>query len=144
MTDVPAPVGEDELMGYVDGRLSPERAEAVRAYLAAHPEAHERLSHYAEQRQALRAVFASVDGSIPTRLRIPRLIAERRRRDVRRIIEIAAAICLLAVGGIGGWSARDFMSPLASPASVLAARTIMRVISPTPTGLVNSDASGRP
>ena len=57
MTDLPGPIGDDELMAYVDGRLSPDRAEAVGSYLAAHPEIRERLSQFAEQRQALRAAF---------------------------------------------------------------------------------------
>jgi anti-sigma factor RsiW len=126
VTDLPGPVGDDELMAYVDGRLSTDRAEAVGSYLAAHPEIRDRLSQYAEQRQALRAAFDErADGPIPTRLRLTRLIAERQRRQRRRFAEIAAAILLVAFGGIGGWSARDLMSPHASPPSTLAVGTIM-------------------
>jgi len=126
VTDLPGPVGDDELMAYVDGRLSPDRAEAVGSYLAAHPEIRERLSQFAEQRQALRAAFGErAEGPIPTRLRLTRLIAERQRRRGRRLAEIAAAILLVALGGIGGWTARDLMSPRASPPSALAAGTIM-------------------
>jgi anti-sigma factor RsiW len=126
MTDLPGPVGDDELMAYVDGRLSPDRAEAVGLYLAAHPEIRERLSQYADQRQALLAAFGERGaGPIPTRLRLTRLLAERRRRRRRRFAEIAAAICLVALGGAGGWTARDLMFPQASPASALAAGTIM-------------------
>jgi len=60
------------------GGLSPERAEAVDAYLAAHPEgAGARLSQYAEQRQALRAAFAAqAGGPIPPRLRVAHLPRE--------------------------------------------------------------------
>jgi anti-sigma factor RsiW len=62
------PVEEDDLQARIDGRLPPERAEAVDAYLAAHPEARARLSQYAEQRQALRrTIAAQAGGPIPTR-----------------------------------------------------------------------------
>jgi len=64
------PVGEDDLMAYVDDRLSPERAVAVRAYLAMHPEEAERLSQYVEQRKALRAAFGvEAPQPMPTGLR---------------------------------------------------------------------------
>jgi anti-sigma factor RsiW len=126
VSDIPGPIGDDELMAYVDGRLPTQRAEAVGSYLAAHPEIRERLSQYAEQRHALRAVFGErTDAPIPTRLRLTRLIAERQRRRRRRFAEIAAAILLVAFGGIAGWSARDLMSPHASLPSALAAGTIM-------------------
>jgi anti-sigma factor RsiW len=122
MTGIPGLVEEDDLMAYVDGHLSPERAEAVRAYLAVHPEARERLSQYAEQRQALRAAFgAQVAGPIPLRLRVPQLLADRRRRRQRRFVQIAAAVCLIVLGGIGGWTVRD----LASPTTAAVAGTMM-------------------
>jgi anti-sigma factor RsiW len=67
-----------------DARLSAERAEAVDAYLAAHPEARARLSQYAEQRQALRrTIAAQAGGLIPTRLRVAHLLAKPRRRRHR-------------------------------------------------------------
>src|SRR5207253_2844674 len=84
------------------------------------------LSQYVEQRQALRTAFGEgAAETIPTRLRLTRLLAERQWRRRRRFAEIAAAIFLIALGGVGGWTARDFVPPRASPASVLAARTIM-------------------
>jgi anti-sigma factor RsiW len=126
MTGVPGPVGENDLMAYVDGRLSPERAEAVRGYLEVHPEAEERVSQYAEQREALRAAFSEpVDRPIPARLRVAQLLAERRLRRHWRFAQIAAAICLIVLGSIGGWTARDILPRLASPTSALVARTIM-------------------
>jgi anti-sigma factor RsiW len=116
VTDPPGPIGDDELMAYVDGRLLPGRAEAVGVYLAAHPEIRERLSHYADQRHALRAAFGDPAGRpIPTRLRLTRLIAERQRRRRRRFAEVAAAIFLTALGGLGGWTARDLMFPQGAP-----------------------------
>jgi len=126
VTDLPGPIGDDELMAYVDARLPTDRAEAVGSYLAAHPEIRERLSRYAEQRQALRAAFGkSADRPIPTRLRLTRLIAQRQRRRRRRFAEVAAAIFLIALGGLGGWTARDLMFPQTAPGSAPAVGSIM-------------------
>jgi anti-sigma factor RsiW len=126
VTDLPGPVGDGELMAYVDGRLSPDRAEAVGSYLAAHPEIRERLAQYTEQRQALRAAFGErVTGPIPRHLRLTRLIAERQRRRQRRVAELAAAIFLVAFGGVGGWTARDLVFSHAAPGSAPAVGTIM-------------------
>jgi anti-sigma factor RsiW len=126
VTDLPGPISDDELMAYVDGRLLSDRAEAVGSYLAAHPEIRERLSQYVEQRQALRTAFGEgAAETIPTRLRLTRLLAERQWRRRRRFAEIAAAIFLIALGGVGGWTARDLIPPQASPPSALAAGAIM-------------------
>ena len=110
MTGVPGPVGEDDLMAYIDGRLSPERAQAVTAYLVVHPEAQERLSQYIEQRDGLRASFgAQVTGPIPARLGVAHLLTESRRWRPGRLAQIAAVICLIVLGGIGGWTVRDIV-----------------------------------
>ena len=115
MTPIDRPVEEDDLHARIDGRLPPERAAAVDAYLAAHPEAQTRFSQYAEQRQALRAAFAAeADGPIPNRLRIARLLAQQRRRRHRQFGQIAAAVCLIVLGGVVGWAARDVTGPVVS------------------------------
>ena len=106
MRAVSRPIEEDDLQAWVDGRLTPEDAEAVEAYFAARPEARERWLQYAEQRDELRAaVMRSVEQPIPARLRVGRLMAERRGRRHRHFARIAAAIALLVAGGIGGWGA---------------------------------------
>jgi anti-sigma factor RsiW len=84
-----------------------------------------RFSEYAEQRQALRTVLAAQgDGSIPPRLRVSNLLAQQRRRHLRRLAEIAAAVCLVVLGGIGGWAARDLVGPLITLPLGAAARVI--------------------
>lgn len=118
MTPIDRPVEEDDLHARIDGRLPPERAAAVDAYLAAHPEAQARFSQYAEQRQALRAaVAAQADGSIPNRLRLARVLEERRHRQYRQLAQIAAAVSLLVLGGVAGWATRDVAGPLVSSAA---------------------------
>jgi anti-sigma factor RsiW len=112
-------VEEDDLHAYIDGRLPQERREAVLAYLAAHPEEEARFSRYAEQRRELRAAFAGGRPEpIPARLRIGHLLAQRRQRLQRRLGAIAAAVCLVVLGGVGGWTARDLSLPSPSPTAL--------------------------
>jgi anti-sigma factor RsiW len=102
------PVEEDDLHARIDGQLPRERTEDVEAYLVAHPEEEARFSQYGQQRQALRTAFAArASGPIPNRLRVAHLVAQRRRRGRRRLAQIAAALCLIVFGGVGGWAARD-------------------------------------
>src|SRR5271166_2667520 len=109
------PVQEDDLHARIDRQLPPERTEDVDAYLAAHPEEEARFSQYAQQRQALRTAFAAqASGPIPNRLRVAHLLAQQRRRGRRQLAQIAAALCLIVLGGIGGWAARDLTGPLSS------------------------------
>jgi anti-sigma factor RsiW len=125
MTPTERPVDEDDVHARVDGRLPPERAAAVDAYLAAHPEAQARVSQFAEQRQALRAAFAEqAGGPIPARLRVAHLLEERQRRRYRQLAQVAAALCLLVLGGVVGWVARDVTAPLVSSTPGAAARMI--------------------
>ncbi len=115
MTPTDGPVAEDELQARIDGQLAPERAEAVDAFIAAHPEVRARLSQYAEHRQALRAALTADAGqSIPTRLRVSRILTLRRRRRHSQLAGIAAALAFLVVGAIGGWEARDVTAALTS------------------------------
>jgi anti-sigma factor RsiW len=119
------PVEEDDLQARIDGRLPPERAEMVDMYLAAHPEERERWSQYAEQREALRAAFgAQPGGPIPTRLQVSHLLARRRRRRHRQLARIAAAVALLILGGVGGWTARDVLPSLTLSTSAMLASAV--------------------
>jgi anti-sigma factor RsiW len=111
-------VEENDLHARIDGRLPPERAEAVDTYFAAHPEQRELWSQYAEQREGLRKAFAAQAAEpIPLRLRLAQVMVERQRRHRRQLAGIAAAIALLIFGGIGGWTARDVLPRLSFSAS---------------------------
>jgi anti-sigma factor RsiW len=115
VTPLGRPVEEDDLHARIDGQLPHERTADVDAYLAARPEELERFSQYAAHRQALRAAFAArADEPIPARLRVANLLAQQRRRRRRWFIEIAAAVCLIVLGSISGWVARDLTGPLGS------------------------------
>ena len=125
MIPVDRPVDEGDLHARIDGLLPRHRAAAVDDYLAANPEAQARFSQYAKQRQALRAALAAqAGGPIPDRLRVARIREERRRRRHRRLVQIAAALGLLILGGVAGWAARDASGPILASASGTAAGVI--------------------
>jgi anti-sigma factor RsiW len=119
------PINEDDLQAWVDGRLLPEKTEAVEAHFAAHPELRERFSQYAWQRDELRAAFAGrAERPIPARLRVAGLMAERRGRQYGWFARIAAAVALLIAGGIVGWGAHDLLPALGSSASAVLANSV--------------------
>ena len=125
MTAAVGPIEESDLQAWVDGRLTPERMEAVEDYFAAHPKQREQWWQYAEQREALRMAFAAPAAEpIPRRLRLAQVMASRRRWSRRLLMGIAAAVALVMFGGIGGWTARDVLPGLASSASAQLASTI--------------------
>ncbi|RZK91146.1 MAG: anti-sigma factor, partial [Methylobacterium sp.] len=67
----PAPISEDDLAAWVDGRLPPRRRAVVEAYLAAHPDVDSRLARYREQEAALAgALRAKFEEPLPGRLRV--------------------------------------------------------------------------
>jgi anti-sigma factor RsiW len=107
-------VGEDELHARLDGQLPADRIAAVDEYVGRHPEEQKRWSDYAAQRQALREAFAfSPREPAPVRLRVERLLADRRRRR-ERWSALAAGIALFVSGGIAGWSAHNWSGHLFS------------------------------
>jgi anti-sigma factor RsiW len=119
MTPPGRPVEEDDLHARIDGRLPRERDADVDAYLGVHPEQSARFSQYAQQRQALRAAFAALaDAPIPAHLRVTHLLAQQRRRRRRGFGQVAAAVCLVAVGGIAGWAAREFAGQSLPPGAI--------------------------
>lgn len=98
-------VGEEELNGFIDGQLPPERRAAVERYLAAHPDAARRVATDIAHRQALNAAFAAYSTQpLPPELNLNRLVEERLRTRSGKWWQIAAAIVLsLGIGGAGGW-----------------------------------------
>jgi anti-sigma factor RsiW len=125
------PISEDDLQAFVDRRLDPARAAVVEAYLAAHPQEARRIEAYAGEREALRAHFAPIaEEPVPPELGLPRLIAHRRARLPWR--SAVAALALLALGGVGGWTLRDATGPRIAAGATLAreAAEVYRVFGP--------------
>jgi anti-sigma factor RsiW len=119
------PVEEGDLHARIDGRLPPERSEAVEAHLAADPGLAQKWAQHAEQREGLRAAFGARSAEpIPPRLRVAALLAQRRSRRQRHLTAIAAAVLLFLLGGAGGWITREIWPGLTSSASAVLARAV--------------------
>ncbi|MGX9964912.1 anti-sigma factor family protein [Roseomonas sp. F4] len=101
----PLPVGEDDLQGWVDGRLSQQRHALVEAWLAENPESAARFRAMAAQRQALRAALGEGQAEpVPARLRVTNLLAARRQARLHGVRRIAAVAAWLMIGGGLGWA----------------------------------------
>jgi anti-sigma factor RsiW len=114
------PITEEDLHGFVDGVLAPERTTEVATYLDAHPHVAIRIANYAQQRTALRAALAPIaEEPLPPELDLARMIARRGRpRRSSWWTAAAAAVVLLCVGGAGGWSLRGPSMPTEGIAAV--------------------------
>lgn len=107
-----SPVGEDDLMAWIDGRLPPERQAVVDAYLAERPAVAARLARQADQARALSDALAPIAAE-PV-LASMRLANLRPRRAPPMWRQALAASLLLGVGFGGGWlEARRGMPPQA-------------------------------
>jgi anti-sigma factor RsiW len=94
---------EDKLHAYVDNELPAERRGDVEAWLAAHPEAAERVQSWRAMAEALHARYDSVaDEAVPKRLEIERLLPKPRTWVYGAIAATLAAL----IGGGVGWMVR--------------------------------------
>jgi anti-sigma factor RsiW len=99
------PIGEDDLNAFVDGRLGPERHAVVSRFLADNRQLGDRVAADIAARNALReSLQFKAAEPIPARLRIANLAVEGRAAP-RQWRRVAAAVLLLACGGLGGWFA---------------------------------------
>lgn len=110
MTAESDPVGEDDLLAYVDGRLSQARRMDVVRHMEANPEVKARVKADIAARDWLRQRLGPIDElPIPDRLRVDTILARRRDTRRRRIVSAAASVALLLAGGAGGWLANDLL-----------------------------------
>ncbi|MFV3130337.1 anti-sigma factor family protein [Niveispirillum sp. KHB5.9] len=103
---LPDGIEESDLHAFLDGELEPAREAMVRAWLLENPDAHERLSRYAEQQLALAA--AAHEPSWPA---LPAPLVQDLERGLRRglwrqrLSRVAATVLLVALG----WGANDVL-----------------------------------
>jgi anti-sigma factor RsiW len=103
------PITEDDLHAFVDQALAPERLGEVVSYLNDHPDAAERVAAFASQREQLRGALASIaDEPVPAELNLSHIIERRKRRPLRAWRAIAALL-LVSIGGLGGWTVRSLL-----------------------------------
>lgn len=114
------PINEDDLQALVDERLEPTRRAEVEAYLASHPDAHERVERLRVLGCALRTVFAPVAAEpVPAQLNLAHLVEARRSPRIQAWQTVAAAV-LLTLGGLGGWSLHGALAPVPAGIDALA------------------------
>ncbi len=108
MKETTAPIGENDLHSYVDGRLDVARRSKVERYLAMNPQAATRVAAYQAQREAIRAAFAA-DGAepVPPHLSLSSILAKRNRRPRTPWLVAASVLLALVLGTAGGWWFRD-------------------------------------
>lgn len=109
-----APISEDDLHAYADGRLSADRATLVEAWLATHPEQRVEVYAWRAQSAALHGGFDAVlDEPIPARL-LPAANASSWPKA-----KLAAAAAWALLGGVAGFVLRGAHE--AAPASTMSA-----------------------
>lgn len=100
------PITEDDLHGYVDRVLEPERQAEVADYLREHPDVAKRVAAFGGQRDLLRAALAPIAAEpLPPELNLSRIIEKRAQRPSLARWALAAML-LLSIGGLGGWAMR--------------------------------------
>lgn len=116
----PAPIGEDDLVAWVDGRLPPGRRAVVEAYLAAHPDVESRLTRYREQDAALAgALLAKFEEPLPGRLRVGPMLERRHKRTMTGLARAAAVVLVAGGSAAAGWFAnRPVLDPLQNAGAV--------------------------
>ncbi len=114
------PVSEDDLHGYVDNLLDPDRRLVVQRYLDENPAEAARVAEYTAQRALLRQVLdETLAGPVPARLD-PYVLHEQRQWRRRMTWRAAAAVVLaLSLGGGGGWALRGQFLPSESDIAAL-------------------------
>ncbi len=119
------PISEDTLHAYVDAALPEVDRTEAEAYIAAHPEAAERVRAYQVQKQALSVLFNPVlDEPLPENLRVlasapPQAEAGRSARPSlsRWSLErVAAGVVIALVSGAAGWLGHGQYQPAESVA----------------------------
>lgn len=114
------PITEDDLHGYVDHALEPEREAEVVAYLENHPDVAKRVAAFSNQRNLLRSALAPIaEEPLPPQLNLARII-ESRRRPPSSFRWAIAAMLLLSIGGFSGWMIRGATLAPAGGISALA------------------------
>jgi len=111
MIDQHRPASDEELHAYADGALGGARAAEVEAWLAANPEAAERVQAWRAQNRGLHALFDPVlDEPVPATL-----ADALARRPARLPRAVAAAVAWFAVGGIIGYALNGWLTPPVAP-----------------------------
>lgn len=114
-------ITENDLHAYVDGQLPLARSAEVEEYLAAQPEAAERVRVYQSQNRAVNTLFSPVlDEHVPERLGVlasppPQTDEHHQSPTILSrwsLMRIAAGFLIAIFSGVGGWAAHEKFQPV--------------------------------
>jgi anti-sigma factor RsiW len=104
VSDPRAPIGDDDLHAYADGRLDPARRAEVEVWIAQSPEAAARVAFYRRLNVELHRRFDPVLAEpLSAKMQEPRSWTRSR---IARAVAVAG---LVVLGAAGGWTARGLM-----------------------------------
>lgn len=107
---------EADIHAYIDGHLDPAGSARMEAWLDRHPERAEEIRRWQSDAQQLRAAMGGLPVAPARPTLDPAAIRRRRRHRLRARMAMAAMLVLaLGAGGIGGWQARNWVTPTAAP-----------------------------
>lgn len=96
------PIGDLDLLAYVDGHLDPARHREVESHLARHPEAAAWVRDCLEQNALVRELYDDAYRAAPPESLLA-AIDRPGRRKARPTMRMAAALLALAATGVTGW-----------------------------------------
>lgn len=113
------------LLAYADGQVSDTERAEVERYLATHPERAAEVAHWQRQSEAIAALYPSVaNETVPDRLRPHTIARGIAANSNHRLSQIAAALVLVVLGGIIGWTSRDAVTPVETASERLIASAV--------------------
>lgn len=106
-------IADAQLLAYVDGQLTADERAELERHLAANPHLAEEAGHWQRQNEAIAALYPSVaNEKLPERLRPHRIARGLAASAATRLSQIAAALLLVVLGGVIGWTGRDAVTPV--------------------------------
>lgn len=118
MSPAVQPIGEADLLAFVDGKLDAGRRAEVEQWLASHPERAAEIKVWERQNEAISALYNPVvHRPLPPRLEPNRIAQAAASRNWPAMA--AAAVVLLGFGLGAGWMANDLVRPRPDPATLL-------------------------
>ena len=106
-------ITDARLLAYADGQLPEAEREAVERYLAANPDRAAEVAHWQRQNEAIAALHPTLaNETLPDRLQPHRIARGVAANNNARLSQIAAALVLVVLGGVIGWTGRDAVTPV--------------------------------
>ena len=105
-------ITDARLLAYVDGQATAAERAEIEHYLAAHPDKAEEVAHWQRQNEAIAALYPAAEDKVPERLQPARIARGVAANSNARLAQIAAALVLVMLGGVIGWTGRDAVTPV--------------------------------